>query len=404
MVFKAFSWENKGGKGPWGSPKSGGGKRPGQRDNAGDGRRRQQEPDLDDLIRNAQEKIRRHMGGGGSGGSGGGINKRFIGLGLIAVVALWLASGFYIVDQAERGVVLRFGEYVQTTNPGLNYRLPWPIETVQTPVVERENRVEVGFRNVTEGVRQSLSRRLAVQRRESLSRSQLESEALMLTGDENIVDLNFTIRWKIADAQAYLFNVVSPEVTIKDVSESAMREIIGKRPIDDALTANRAEIELAAQELIQGVMDDYGAGVQINAVELQQVNPPEPVIDSFKDVQAAKADAEKVQNQAMGYANDIIPKARGQAAQITQNAIAYQESRVLDAQGQADRFVQQLKEYNNARDVTRQRMYIEAMEKVLGESNVVVMSKGTSGNILPYLPLGEKGAGARRIQQSNGGR
>ena len=403
MGFKAFSWENKGGKGPWGSAKGGGSKRPA----GGDGRRRQQEPDLDDMIRNAQDKIRRHMGGGGggfSGGPGGGINKRFISLGLIAVVALWLASGFYIVDQAERGVVLRFGEYVQTTNPGLNYRLPWPIESVQTPEVEREKRVEVGFRNVTEGVQQAISRRLAAQRRESLSRSQLESEALMLTGDENIVDLNFTVRWKIADAQKYLFNVASPEVTIKDVAESAMREIIGKRPIDDALTANKAEIELAAQDLIQEVIDGYGAGVQVNAVELQQVNPPEPVIDSFKDVQAARADAEKVQNEAMGYANDIIPRARGQAAQITQQAQAYRESRVLDAKGQSERFTQQLKQYQQAKDVTRQRMYIEAMEQVLGEANVVVMGSNTSGNVLPFLPLGDKGAQAGQVKQTNGGR
>ena len=400
MNLKTFSWENKGGKGPWGAPKSGGNRQSGR----GEGpRRQQQESDLDEMIRNAQEKIRRHMGGGGSSGngSGNGLNKRIIGLGLVAAFALWLASGFYIVDQAERGVVLRFGKYVQTTNPGLNYRLPAPIESVLTPVVERENRVEIGFRNVTDGIRQSLSRSLAVDRRQTLSRSQLESEALMLTGDENIVDLNFTVRWKIADAQKFLFNVVSPEVTIKDVAESSMREIIGKRPIDDALTANRAEIELAAQELIQQIMDSYDTGVQINAVELQQVNPPEPVIDSFKDVQAAKADAEKVQNEAMGYANDIIPRARGQVAQVTQNAEAYRESRILDAQGQADRFVKQLKEYNKAKDVTRKRMYIETMEKVFGESNVVVMGKGTGGNVLPYLPLGEKGINAQR---TTGGR
>lgn len=404
MVFNAFSWDNKGGKGPWGSAKGGGKRTTGQNDGRGNGPRRQQtpEPDLDDMIRNAQEKLRRHMGGGGGTG-GGGFNKRVFSLGVIAAIAIWLASGFYIVDQAERGVVLRFGEYVDTTMPGLNYRLPWPIESVQTPIVERENRVEIGFRNVTEGVNQAISRRLAVRQRENLTRSMLESEALMLTGDENIVDLNFTVRWKIADAQKYLFNVASPDNTIKDVAESAMREIIGKRPIDDALTANRAEIELAAQDLIQGVMDGYGAGIQINAVELQQVNPPEPVIDSFKDVQAARADAEKVQNEAMGYANDIIPKARGRAAQIIQEAQAYRESRVLDAQGQADRFVKQLKEYQQAKEVTRQRMYIEAMEQVLGQSNVVVMSKGTSGNILPYLPLGERGQ-TTRIQQSNGGR
>lgn len=388
MNFNVFSWDHKGGKGPWGSGNGGGNNR---RPNQGSNK---PQPDLDDMLRSAQEHFRRHMGGGngGRGGNSGGASggpSGFSGLGFILIIVgiLWLASGFYIVDQSEEGVVLRFGKYTQTTTPGLNYRLPWPFETVLTPEVERENRVEIGFREAT--MVNGLSR-FPNTRGGDMARSVLDNESLMLTGDENIVDLNFTVRWKINSAEDFLFNVAKPETTIKDVSESAMREIIGKRPIDDALTANKAEIELAARDLIQSILDEYGAGVQVNAVELQQVNPPQQVIDAFKDVQAARADAEKAQNEAIGYANDILPKARGQAAQMLQEAEAYKESRVLQAKGQADRFSKQLVEYNKAKDITRQRMYLETMEEVLGKANVVVMGKQTNQNVLPYLPLGQQ--------------
>lgn len=386
MVFNVFSWENKGGKGPWGSSKGG------SRNTQGGQGRQQNQADLDDVLRAAQDHFRRKMRGGHNGGGNGGTGGSFksIGFVLALLFAAWVVSGFYIVDQAERGIVLRFGAYTKTTTPGLNYHLPWPIETVLTPVVERENRVEIGFRNATPvraDLRERLNRRSAARRTDF---SLLTNEALMLTGDENIVDLNFTVRWKIDDAKAYLFHVVAPEITIKDVAESAMREIIGKRPIDDALTANRAEIELAAQDLIQSIMDGYNTGVKVNAVELQQVNPPEPVIESFKDVQAARADAEKVQNEAQGYANDIIPRARGKAAEVIQQAEAYKAAKVLEAQGQAERFKKQLSEYSKAKNVTRERLYIEAMENVLQKSNVVVLSNKTNGNVLPYLPLGQK--------------
>lgn len=392
MNFNVFSWDHKGGKGPWGSGNggNGNGRRPNQQS------QNKPQPDLDDMLRSAQDHFRRHMGGGkGNGGNGRGGNtggsqgSPFGGLGFILILVgiLWLASGFYIVDQSEEGVVLRFGKYTQTTTPGLNYHLPWPFESVLKPQVERENRVEIGFRDSTmvNGVN-----RFPRTRGGDMARNILENESLMLTGDENIVDLNFTVRWKIGNAEDFLFNVSKPEATIKDVSESAMREIIGKRPIDDALTANKAQIELAARDLIQSILDEYGAGVQVNAVELQQVNPPKQVIDAFKDVQAARADAEKAQNEAIGYANDILPKARGQAAQMIQEAEAYKESRVLDAKGQADRFTKQLTEYNKAKDITRQRMYLETMEQVLGKANVVVMGSKSNQNVLPYLPLGQQ--------------
>ena len=392
MNFNVFSWDHKGGKGPWGSGNggNGNGRRPNQQS------QNKPQPDLDDMLRSAQDHFRRHMGGGkGNGGNGRGGNtggsqgSPFGGLGFILILVgiLWLASGFYIVDQSEEGVVLRFGKYTQTTTPGLNYHLPWPFESVLKPQVERENRVEIGFRDSTmvNGVN-----RFPRTRGGDMARNILENESLMLTGDENIVDLNFTVRWKIGNAENFLFNVSKPEATIKDVSESAMREIIGKRPIDDALTANKAQIELAARDLIQSILDEYGTGVQVNAVELQQVNPPKQVIDAFKDVQAARADAEKAQNEAIGYANDILPKARGQAAQMIQEAEAYKESRVLDAKGQADRFTKQLTEYNKAKDITRQRMYLETMEQVLGKANVVVMGSKSNQNVLPYLPLGQQ--------------
>tara|TARA_Y100000782_G_scaffold41136_1_gene45685 strand:+ start:109406 stop:110608 length:1203 start_codon:yes stop_codon:yes gene_type:complete len=392
MNFNVFSWDHKGGKGPWGSGNggNGNGRRPNQQS------QNKPQPDLDDMLRSAQDHFRRHMGGGkGNGGNGRGGNtggsqgSPFGGLGFILILVgiLWLASGFYIVDQSEEGVVLRFGKYTQTTTPGLNYHLPWPFESVLKPQVERENRVEIGFRDSTmvNGVN-----RFPRTRGGDMARNILENESLMLTGDENIVDLNFTVRWKIGNAEDFLFNVSKPEATIKDVSESAMREIIGKRPIDDALTANKAQIELAARDLIQSILDEYGTGVQVNAVELQQVNPPKQVIDAFKDVQAARADAEKAQNEAIGYANDILPKARGQAAQMIQEAEAYKESRVLDAKGQADRFTKQLTEYNKAKDITRQRMYLETMEQVLGKANVVVMGSKSNQNVLPYLPLGQQ--------------
>ena len=403
MSFNVFSWDHKGGKGPWGSNNGGGNNR---RNTQGQGNK--QQPDLDDMLRSAQEHFRKMGGGNGGGGNrnrgGGNQNSSgFGGAGFILVVAaiLWLLSGFYIVDQSEQGVVLRFGKYQQTTTPGLNYRLPYPFETVMKPKVERENRVEIGFREATlvNGVN-----RFSRTRAGEMARNVLENESLMLTGDENIVDLNFTVRWKVANAQDYLFNVSNPEATIKDVSESAMREIIGKRPIDDALTANKAQIELAARDLIQEILNEYKAGVQVNAVELQQVNPPQQVIDAFKDVQAARADAEKAQNEAIGYANDILPKARGQAAQMIQEAEAYKESRVLEAKGQADRFTKQLTEYNKAKDITRQRLYLEAMEDVLGKANVVVMGSKTNGNVLPYLPLNKPQADAPRAQTQQGGR
>lgn len=375
-----FAWEHKDGKGPWGGKSS----KPKSNQPKGE----QQTPDIEHLIRHAQNRLNRGGAGFGGGGQGGG---KLFGFVALAAVVIWLLSGFYIVDQSERGVVLRFGEHVQTTGPGLNYRLPWPVETVYKPKVERENRVEVGFRSVNQSSAVSNFRtRPLGSSFNSASTSELESESLMLTGDENIVDLDFTIRWKINDAANFLFNVVYPEKTIKDVAESAMREVIGKRPIDDALTANKAEIELAGRELIQQVVDTYGLGVQINAVELQKVNPPEQVIDAYKDVQAARADAEKLQNEATGYANNIVPRARGESARIMQEAEGYKEAKVADATGRSQRFNEQLREYKLAQNITERRMYLEAMEDVLKSSTLFILGGESGQSVLPYLPIAGK--------------
>lgn len=387
-----FAWDHKGGKGPWGKgPQKGA--RP-----SGNASQKESQPDIEQMIRHAQNRLGRTMNGGrgnNGGGNGGGLglSSRMISLMAMGAGVLWLASGFYIVDPSERGVVLRFGKHVETTSPGLNYRLPWPIEAVYKPAVERENRIEVGFRS-TAGVNpvaQMLNRRAVGGLSGYASAAELDNESLMLTGDENIVDLDFSVRWKIADPENYLFNVASPDAMIKDVAESAMREIIGKRPIDDALTANKAEIELAARDLIQEIVDAYEAGIQINAVELQQVNPPVQVIDAYKDVQAARADAEKLQNEAIGYANNIVPRARGEGARILQEAEGYKQAKVADAQGRAQRFNDQLREYQRAQTVTEQRLYIEAMEDVLKKSNVIVLGGESARGVLPYLPLNNAG-------------
>lgn len=377
-----FAWDHKGGKGPWGK-----GNQSGSSKSRNGG---QEQPDIEQMIRHAQNRLGRTVGGGRGGANGnGGLSPRFIPFILIGAATIWLASGFYIVDPSERGVVLRFGKHVETTNPGLNYHLPFPIETVYKPAVERENRVEVGFRSsaAVNTVAQMFNRRPGSTG--YASASELDNESLMLTGDENIVDLDFSVRWKIADAEDFLFNVANPDGMIKDVSESAMREIIGKRPIDDALTANKAEIELAARDLIQAIVDSYKAGVQINAVELQQVNPPVQVIDAYKDVQAARADAEKLQNEAIGYANNIVPRARGEGARILQEAEGYKQAQIADAQGRASRFNNQLREYQRAQAVTEQRLYLETLEEVLTKSKLIVLGGDSAKGVLPYLPLNE---------------
>jgi membrane protease subunit HflK len=351
-------WQGGGGQGPWGG-------RPGG----------QQPPDLEELLRRSQEKVKKLFPGGGGGGPGGN-RKALIAVPLI-LIAVWLASGFYRVQPDEQGVVLRFGEWNKTTQPGLNWHLPSPIETVLTPKVTRSNRVEVGFRSAADIARGASDR-------------EVQNESLMLTGDENIVDINFVLLWLIKDAGQFLFNIRDPETTVKAVAESVMREIVGKTPIAEATTEARGSIEVGAREQIQAILDSYGAGILVTQVQLQKVDPPAEVIDAFRDVQRAQADRERLQNEAEAFANDILPRARGEAERISQEAQAYRQEVVARADGDAQRFLAVYKEYDKARDVTTRRIYLETMEEVLRDVNKVLIDQSANANgVVPYLPLPE---------------
>ncbi|HWD59149.1 MAG TPA: FtsH protease activity modulator HflK [Stellaceae bacterium] len=322
------------------------------------------------MLRRSQDRFRRLLPGGRGTGS-------VIALGVAAVIALWLASGFYRVLPDEVGVVLRFGAYNRMTQPGLNYHLPVPIESALTPSVTRQNRMEIGYRSAE------------VPSTRSGSNGQVPEEALMLTGDENIVDINFTVLWVVKDAKSYLFNIRNPEGTVKSAAESAMREIVGETPIAQALAEGRGKIETETQKLLQSILDSYGAGIEITLVQLQKVDPPNPVIESFRDVQRALADRARLRNEAESYRNDIVPKAHGAASQIEQDAEAYRAEIIARSQGDADRFIAVYNAYKASEDVTAERLYLETMEEILKNTNKVIIDKSTTGSngVLPYLPL-----------------
>ncbi len=359
-------WSNQGGgpwgsgsKGPWGSGPQSSGPTP---------------PDLEELLRRSQDKLKTVLPGGNLGAKG-------FALIALAALAIWGFSGFFRVEPDELGVVLRFGQYVRDAKPGLNYHLPYPIESVLTPKVTRINRIDVGMRLV-EDLRRGTTMR------------NVPEESLMLTGDENIVDVDFSVLWLVKPngASDYLFNIQNPEGTVKAVAESAMREVIGRSQIQPVLTGARQNIEAAVHDIMQKTLDHYGAGIQISQVQLQKVDPPAQVIDAFREVQAARIDAERAQNEAQTYANRRIPEARGQAAQITQSAEAYREQTVAEAKGQTARFVKVYDEYKKAPEVTRQRLYLETMERVLGGTEKFIIDQGSAGQgsgVVPYLPLNE---------------
>ncbi len=294
----------------------------------------------------------------------------------LIVVGIWLLSGFYRIQPDEQGVVLRFGEWIKTTQPGLNYHLPAPFETVIKPKVTKINRAEIGYRTVDSG-------------RGVLTRP-VPDESLMLTGDENIIDVKFTVFWRIRDAGKFLFNIRSPERTVKDAAESAMREVIGKTKLEKALAEGRLRLAEQTHELTQVVLDSYGAGIEITQVEPQDIAPPEAVIAAFRDVQAARADQERLKNEAEAYRNDIIPRARGEAERVVQEATAYKEQVVAHAEGEAQRFTSVFEEYQHAREIIKRRMYLETMERLLrGMNKVVIDSSSGSSGVVPYLPLPE---------------
>ena len=346
---------------PWGSPPGGGN---------GSGRRGPTPPDIEEIIKNLQDKINRFFPGGSSKGG-----KPII-FGLVILLIVWALSGLYRVLPDEQGVVLRFGKFVNTTQPGLHYHLPSPIETVLTPKVTKVNRVDVGFRPASDTGRSS-------------GVGNVPEESLMLTGDENIVDINYSVFWVIKDAGKFLFNIQSPVETVKATSETAMREVIAKNNIQTILTEGRANIEVEVQEITQMILDEYESGIQITQVQTQQADPPEQVIDAFRDVQAARADRERSKNEAEGYANDVIPRARGEAEQVLQQAEAYKKEVVAKAEGEASRFLAIYNEYKSAKQVTQERMYLETMEKVLADIDKVIIDKNSGSGVVPYLPLPE---------------
>ena len=329
-----------------------------------------QRPDLEDLLKRSQDKLKQALpGGAGLPGS----------VVFVAVVILAAVAGFFAftfrVDPDELGVVMRFGKPVRQEPPGLHFRMPYPIDEVRLPKVTRQNIIEVGMRT-------GLTSRGA-----SGTVTSVREESLMLSGDENIVDVNFVVFWRIQDATKFLFNIQNPEATVKEVAESAMREVVGQNDIQPLLTGARQKTEQAVHKLMQDVLTQYGAGVHIDQVQMQKVDPPSQVIDAFRDVQAAATDKERLQNEAASYANRIVPEARGDAERILQGARAYKEQTVAEATGQTARFLKIYEEYKKAPEVTRTRMYLETMERVLGGSEkIIIDSKGGQG-VVPYLSL-----------------
>lgn len=369
-------WKSQGGNGggngggPWGGGSSGGGgggggQGPWGRGPGGPGGPRP--PDIDDLIRRGQDRVRSVLPSGMGGGLG-------IGLIILALAVVWVFTGFYRVNPGEQGVVLRFGEWVNQETlspPGLHWHLPYPIETAITPQVDIVRQIDVGF----------------TRRNESSASGKIDrpEESLMLTGDQNIIDIDFTVQWRIDNAGQFLFNIRDPEATIKLAAESAMREVIGRTGIQPALSTEKETLATKTQETLQRILDDYQSGVAITAVNLQDVQPPKQVADAFEDVQRARQDQDTKINQADAYANRIIPEARGEATQMIQAATAYRDRLIKESQGEAERFLKVYNAYKQNPEVTRRRIYLETVQKVLQDTDKVIMD-GASGAI-PYLPL-----------------
>ena len=347
---------------PWGSPPGGGGN--------GGFRRGPTPPDIDEIVRKIQNTINRFMGGG-KGGS------KPILFGLIILAIIWTLSGLYRVLPDEQGVVLRFGKFVNTTQPGLNYHFPYPIESVLTPKVTKVNRIDIGFRSERDSGFTSGGV------------ADVPEESLMLTGDENIVNIDFSVFWVIKDAGKFLFKIQDPQGTVKAAAETAMREVIARSNIQPILTEGRSVIETDTEVIIQEILDEYNSGIQITQVQTQKADPPDQVIDAFRDVQAARADMERSKNEAEAYANDVIPRARGEAAKILQAAEAYKKEVVAKAEGEASRFISIYNEYAKAKQVTQERMFLETMEKVLADINKIIIDKNSGSGVVPYLPLKE---------------
>lgn len=361
-------WGGGGSGGPWGG-KGGKGGRGGNGggDGGGSWGGGQPPPDLEELLKRSQDRVKQFIPGGM--GSSRGIL-----IVIAAVLVIWGASGFYRVQPDEQGVELLFGSYVKTTQPGLNYWFPGPVGEVQTPKVTLTNQITVGFRGVPN----------------TTNLRDVPAESLMLTGDENIVDVDFVVQWRIRDAGDFLFNIRAPEQTVKLAAESAMREVVGQNTLDFVTTGGREVVGQTAQTVLQEILDSYGSGISILEIRVQGANPPPEVIDAFNDVQRANQDQERLRNEATAYRNDIVPRAKGEASRMIENASAEKEKLIREAQGAAQRFDAFYETYRNNKDVTSRRLYLEAMQEVFSKSEKVIMDDNGQGNgVVPYLPLNQ---------------
>jgi membrane protease subunit HflK len=356
---------------PWNQPGSD------NRDPWGRGNGQKGPPDLDEVIRDLQKKLGNLFGGRGSGrrsggGKGPSLSAKAISLILVILAGLWLATGFYVVEQGEAAVELQLGAYKTIKEAGLRWHLPYPIESVELVNVQQIRTVEVGYRS------SSRSSQIAG----------VPREALMLTADENIIDIHFAVQYDIKDPRDLLFNVAEPlDLVVRGATESAVREIVGRNTMDFAITGGRAEIAQETKILLQRILDRYDTGVNIKAVEMQNAQPPAEVKAAFDDAVKAREDEQRLKNEAEAYRNDIIPRARGGAARLEQEAVAYRATVVAAARGEASRFLQVLNEYSKAPEVTRDRLYLDAMQDVYANSTKLLIDQGDGGNNVMYLPL-----------------
>jgi modulator of FtsH protease HflK len=369
-----MAWNQKGG--PWGGGGGGGGP-------WGGGPSSSPPPDVEEMLRRTQERFKRVIPGGFGGGRG-------LALVAVAIVGIWLATGFYRVQPGEQGVELLFGRFHAMTTPGLNYWFPAPIGEVLTPNVEQTNTIAIGLRGTGEVVRD------------------VPQESLMLTGDQNILDTDLVVQWRIKNAADYLFNIRDPETTIKLAAESAIREVMGQTLLEEALTIKRQEVDAQTEQLLQQILDYYETGVQVVDVRQLKVDPPGEVIDAFQDVQRARQDKERSVNEALAYRNNIVPRANGEAQVIIQGATAYKDKVVRDAEGEGNRFNEVYQAYAQGPEITRRRLYLEKMQDVMERTDKVIIDSGLDGEsqgVVPYLPLTElrrnqNGAqGAQEVQR-----
>ncbi|MFO1186656.1 MAG: FtsH protease activity modulator HflK [Alphaproteobacteria bacterium] len=350
-------WNQGGGQGPWGGPPPGGGS-PG-----GGGRKGgEQPPDLEQILRRGQERLRKVLPAGAPGGS-------FVGIAALVIALFWLISGVYQVGPAQNAVVQRFGKFAGITQPGLQWRIPWPVDTYKLLDVKAVQKTPVGFEA------------------EEDARAVADTDqSLMLTSDRNFLKVKFIVQWQISDAKKYAFNVAEPKDVVRTTAQSAMREIIGRGSFDQLQTGQRTQTEEEVKRLLQAALNAYDAGIEVLFINLQAVDPPDKALDAARDVQTAGQERETKRNQAETYQNNVVPKAKGEAQQIIVGAEAYKQKVIADAQGESQRFLSVYDQYKRAPEVTRRRMYLETMEGVLGGTNKVIIDR-SAGGVVPYLPL-----------------